>query len=59
MDQHLTQFISFIVIASVIVVILGAIAGFLQRRKPAPYEQIENLFSAAERSFLGVLDDVF
>ena len=59
MDQHLTQLISFIVIALVIVAILGAIARFLQRHRPTPYERIENLFSAAERSFLGVLDDIF
>jgi len=59
MDQHLTQLIPFIVIGFAIVTALGAIARLLQRRRPAPYERVEHLFSAAERSFLGVLDDLF
>jgi len=59
MDQHLAQLIFFVVIALVIVAILGAIAGFLQRRGPLPYERVGELFSAAERSFLGVLEQVF
>jgi hypothetical protein len=47
------QFIS-LVFAS----ILGAIAGLLHRRRPLPYERIEKLFSSAERSFFGVLEQI-
>ncbi len=59
MDQHLTQLIPLVVIALVILAALGVFARFLQQRGPLPYERTENLFSPAERSFLGVLEQVF
>src|SRR5438477_5055222 len=59
MDQHLTQLIPLMVSELVIVAILGAIAGLLQRGGPLPYERIEKLFSPAERSFFGVLEQIF
>jgi hypothetical protein len=59
MLQHLPHGLPLIVIAFVVVAILAAVARSLQGGGAFPYERTEKLFSAAERSFFGVLEQLF
>jgi hypothetical protein len=59
MDQRLTHLLPLVFVALIVVAILAAISRWLQKIGPLPYERIEKLFSDAERSFLGVLEQIF
>jgi very-short-patch-repair endonuclease len=53
------QLLPLLAIVAFIVVLAAIIRRFASKRREAfPYERIERLFTPAERSFLGVLEDV-
>ena len=62
MTQLLEQLLPLIGVLIVVAIILGVLKALLAGKKPGeihyPYEAIPNLFTPAERSFLGVLDQV-
>lgn len=59
MIQHLPHGLLFVLGALIILVGLAALARLLQGGGEFPYERIEKLFTPAERSFLGVLEQIF
>ena len=58
MLPHLPHSLTLIVVAFVVLAILAAVARALPSGGAFPYERVEKLFSPAERSFLGVLEEV-
>jgi hypothetical protein len=59
MDQHIALLIAVLFIALILLAVLGAVLRALKGRDAYPYERSDKLFSPAERSFLGVLEQIF
>jgi very-short-patch-repair endonuclease len=58
--MNLNQLLPLLAIVAFIVVLASIVRLFASRGgRPFPYERIERLFTPAERSFLGVLEDIF